>query len=61
MELDDFTRYAKEQFDCDINIKRCDNSESFTTIFGSSFIDEEEGIDINPYHGDNALDLGGDL
>lgn len=41
MVLDDFIRYAKEQFDCEISIKKCDNPDTFASIFGASFLNDK--------------------
>lgn len=35
MVLDDFIRYAKEQFDCEISVKKCDKPDTFDSIFGA--------------------------
>lgn len=48
MMLDDFIKYAKEQFDCDIILKVSDNPDTFESIFGSSFnhsVDYMEKVD----------------
>ena len=33
MELDDFIKYAKEQFGCEISVKKCDAPDRFAGIF----------------------------
>ena len=38
MQLDDFLRYAKEQFGCDITVKKSEKPDTFVGIFGGSFI-----------------------
>ena len=41
MVLDDFIRYAKEQFDCEISVKKCDKPDTFDSIFGASFLNDK--------------------
>ena len=41
MVLDDFIKYAKEQFDCEISVKKCDKPDTFASIFGASFLNEK--------------------
>ena len=41
-ELDDFIRYAKEQFDCDISVEKSDIPDTFERIFGASFLEQQE-------------------
>ncbi len=43
MGLDDFIKYAKEQFDCEILIKPDNNPDTFAGVFGASFIENNEG------------------
>ena len=38
--LDDFIKYAKEQFGYDIILKKEDKSDSFESIFGASFLEQ---------------------
>ena len=40
MTLDDFIKYVKEQFDCDISIKKSDKPDTFVSIFGVSFLND---------------------
>ena len=35
MNVNDFIRYAKEEFGCDISLKKTDKPDSFDTIFGT--------------------------
>lgn len=42
MMLDDFIRYAKEQFICKISIKKCGKPDTFDSIFGASFLNEKK-------------------
>lgn len=42
MMLDDFIRYAKEQFNCKISIKKCGKPDTFDSIFGASFLNEKK-------------------
>ncbi len=46
MVLDDFIKYAKEQFDCEISVKKCDKPDTFAGIFGASFLNEKECVEI---------------
>ncbi|MGN0408071.1 MAG: hypothetical protein ACI4EJ_07415 [Bacteroides sp.] len=45
MMLDDFIKYAKEQFGCDIVVKPCDKPDTFTDIFGASFLNGNEYLE----------------
>ena len=42
MTLDDLIKYVKEQFDCDISIKKSDKPDTFVSIFGVSFLNDRE-------------------
>ncbi len=42
MVLDDFIKYAKEQFDCEISVKLCDKPDTFASIFGASFLNDKD-------------------
>ena len=46
MELDDFIRYAKEQFDCEISVKKCDKPDTFTSVFGASFLNDKNCVEM---------------
>lgn len=46
MVLDDFIKYAKEQFNCEITVKLCDKPDTFAGIFGASFLNEKNGTEI---------------
>ena len=41
MRLDDFIRYAKEQFDCEISVKKSYKPDTFADIFGTSFLNDK--------------------
>lgn len=41
MSLDDFIKYASEQFGCEISVKPCDDPDTFESVFGTSFLDGE--------------------
>lgn len=44
--LDEFIKYVKEEFDCDIIAKPSDTPDTFESIFGMSFItDDYEKVD----------------
>ena len=45
MEIDDFIRYAKEQFDCEITVKKSDKPDTFSQIFGASFLDDNSYVE----------------
>lgn len=38
--VDDFIKYAKEQFGCDIYLQHSAESDSFVSIFGASFLNQ---------------------
>ena len=38
--VDDFIKYAKEQFGCDIYLQHSAESDSFASIFGASFLNQ---------------------
>ena len=46
MGLDDFIRYAKEQFDCEISVKKSDKPDTFADIFGASFLNDKYGVEM---------------
>lgn len=46
MEIDDFIRYAKEQFDCEITVKKSDKPDTFFQIFGASFLDDNSYVEM---------------
>lgn len=51
--LDDFIRYAKDEFDCDIHLKASDKPDTFESIFGVSFLNEEEnGQETDSFNND---------
>ena len=41
-ELDDFIRYVKEQFGCEIFVEESDTPDTFERLFGVSFLEEQE-------------------
>lgn len=45
MALDDFIRYAKEQFDCEISVKKCNKPDTFASIFGVSFLNDKNCVE----------------
>ncbi|MDD6482786.1 MAG: hypothetical protein PUF65_11075 [Lachnospiraceae bacterium] len=45
MVLDDFIKYAKEQFDCEISAKKCDSPDTFAGIFGASFLNDKSSTE----------------
>ena len=49
--LDDFIRYAKEQFNCEISVKKSSTPDTFKSIFGVSFLDNENNTELE----DNIL------
>lgn len=46
MVLDDFIKYAKEQFNCDITVKPCDKPDNFASVFGASFLNDKNYMEI---------------
>ena len=46
MVLDDFIKYAKEQFNCDITVKPCDKPDTFASVFGASFLNDKNYMEI---------------
>ena len=45
MILDDFIKYAKEQFGCEISVKKCDKPDTFAGIFGASFLNDKDCVE----------------
>lgn len=43
--IDDFIKYAKEQFDYDIVLKSNRYPDSFTSIFGASFLKQDSWME----------------
>ena len=54
IELDDFIRYAKVEFDCEIVVEKSDTPDSFEKLFGISFLEEEDSNkdELNSFTGD---------
>lgn len=46
MGIDDFIRYAKEQFDCEITVKKSDKPDKFSEIFGASFLTDNSYVEM---------------
>lgn len=46
MGIDDFIRYAKEQFDCEITVKKSDTPDTFSEIFGASFLTDNIYVEM---------------
>lgn len=46
MGIDDFIRYAKEQFDCEITVKKSDKPDTFSEIFGASFLTDNIYVEM---------------
>ncbi len=46
MMLDDFIKYAKEKFDCEITVKKSDNPDTFAGIFGAGFLDDNNCVEV---------------
>ena len=44
--LDDYIRYAKEQFDCEISVKKCDNPDTFADIFAANFLNDKNRVEM---------------
>lgn len=45
MILDDFIKFAKEQFNCEISVKMSDNPDTFAGIFGASFLSDRNCVE----------------
>ena len=41
---DDFIKYAKEQYNCEISLKKSNTPDTFESIFGISFIKNKNNI-----------------
>lgn len=41
---DDFIKYAKEQYNCKISLKKSNTPDTFEDIFGTSFINNRNNI-----------------
>lgn len=53
MALDDFIKYAKEKFDCEISVKKSDEPDSFAGIFGASFLNDNDYVEmVDGFEGD---------
>lgn len=53
MSLDDFIKYAKEQFDCEICLKHSDQPDTFESVFGASFFyDENNSEKVDGFEND---------
>ena len=46
MTVDDFIQYVKEQFDCDISVKKSDKPDTFASIFGASFLNDRKWVEM---------------
>ena len=46
MGIDDFIKYAKEQFDCEITVKKSDKPDTFSKIFGASFLGDNSYVEM---------------
>ncbi len=46
MTVDDFIKYVKEQFDCDISVKKSDKPDTFASIFGASFLNDRKWVEM---------------
>ena len=45
MELDDFIKYAKEKFGCEVSVEKSENPDTFDKIFGD--VVEDNGMEIS--------------
>ncbi len=53
MALEDFIKYAKEQFDCEVSVKTCDKPDTFAGIFGASFLNDKDSAEkVDGFEGD---------
>ena len=53
MVLNDFIKYTKEQFDHEISVKKCDNPDTFASIFDASFLNEKCVEMVDDFEGRN--------
>jgi len=56
LKVEDFIKYAKEQFDCDIELNLSSEPDSFEKIFGISFIEKETEIE-NGFYENVSIDI----
>ena len=46
MSIEDFIKFSKEEYGYDVAVKKDDSSDTFESIFGLSFKDDQEEIMI---------------
>lgn len=49
LSIEDFIKYAKEEFDCDITLEFAGVPDTFESIFGVSFLDRIKKTDENNF------------
>ena len=52
--IDEFIKYAKEQFGYDIILKSSETPDTFAGIFGASFLEQDNGFENVEYY-ENGL------
>lgn len=58
VNVEDFIRYAKEQFDCDLVLNTSNAPDFFQKIFGISFLEQENDIEIeNGFYDNSFMDI----
>ena len=51
IELNDFAKYVKEEYNCDIEIKKNNKPDTFDNIFNGSFVND------STYHGKEGINM----
>lgn len=58
VNVEDFIRYAKEQFDCDLVLNASNDPDFFQKIFGISFLEQDNDIEIeNGFYDNSFMDI----
>lgn len=58
VNVEDFIRYEKEQFDCDLVLNASNDPDFFQKIFGISFLEQDNDIEIkNGFYDNSFMDI----
>ena len=57
MELDDFIKYAKEKFGCEVSVKMCEKPDTFADIFGASFLNDNEYMEDELKYKNSSIEV----
>lgn len=58
VNVEDFIRYAKKQFDCDLVLNASNDPDFFQKIFGISFLEQDNDIEIeNGFYDNSFMDI----